>query len=74
MRNLKQVTSFVFGKASYHVQGKNGEEIILTIDYKNNGFSIKNVSSVQDPNFALEVKGIATDLLSRKHAVNFANK
>ncbi len=74
MRNLKQITAFVFGKASYHIEGKNGERIVLTVDYQNNDFAIEANQTQRDQEFELEVKTIAADLLKRKHGVNFANQ
>lgn len=74
MRNLKHITSFVFGEAHYHLQSKTGEEVLLVVHYKKNYFEIKSVSGIATKAFLAESGKIAKDLLSRKHAVNFANK
>lgn len=51
-----------------------GNEIILKIDYKNNSYSLKNISKTVNKSFRTEARMIARDLLRRKHGINFADK
>ena len=44
MIDIKHIKTFIFNHAQYKMSDEKGNEIILKIDYKNNSYSLKNIS------------------------------
>ncbi|OGY40359.1 MAG: hypothetical protein A2570_03735 [Candidatus Brennerbacteria bacterium RIFOXYD1_FULL_41_16] len=74
MIDIKHIKTFIFNHAQYKMSDEKGNEIILKIDYKNNSYSLKNISKTVNKSFRTEARMIARDLLRRKHGINFADK
>jgi hypothetical protein len=70
MIKLQHIKSFIFDKAQYRITDGNGSRGLLVIDYYHNSYTLKgeNIS----PKLSQEAANLASDLLHRKHAVNFA--
>lgn len=74
MKNLKYITGFRFGYARYNLEDGAGDSLLLKIDYQHDKYKIVSQGPVINPHFRAEVNRIASDLLARKHGVNFARK
>ena len=76
MKNLVYTKSFMFSNARYVLGDGNGNEILLSVNYRNNNYSKKvlkrNGGGYRE--LTKEVENIALDLLARKSAKNFAKK
>lgn len=72
MKKGQYIKTFLFDFAQYHVSGKNGNKVLLKINYKNNTFMIESTNTKISKNFLVEVQSIAERLLQRKHGVNRA--
>lgn len=65
MKNTIQ--DFYLQKAIYLIREVDGQQAYLHLDYADNSYSILGRTTER-------IQGIACDLLSRKHGVNFADK
>lgn len=74
MKNLKYTKTFIFDYAQYKLADRQGDQIILKIDYAKNKHAIKSLTKTIHLRFRKEASKIARDLLKRKHKVNFANR
>lgn len=74
MRNLKFIKSFVFNYAQYEIADENSNRGILNVNYRDNKFTIEDISGKFSKKLISETTKVAKDLLQRKHGVNFANK
>ena len=74
MKLTENIQEFIIGAAHYYVSGKEGDEVILQIDYRNNTYVLEKRSKFLSRVFQQEVSRIAQDLLKRKHGVNFAEQ
>jgi hypothetical protein len=68
------IKAFSVGTADYHVVSRQGDEVVLRIDYKNNTYGLEKMSKNLDEQFRQEIADVALDLLSRKHGINFADQ
>jgi len=69
---VKYINAFLFDQAHYKVISTAGDEITLSVDYKNNKYLVNGF--ISDKKFQQEIEEIAQGLLKRKHNVNFAEK
>jgi len=74
MKNLKFIKSFVFNYAQYEIADENSNKGVLKVNYKDNKFTIEDISGGLSKKLITETTKVARDLLQRKHGVNFANK
>lgn len=67
------IKAFVFNVAEYRISDGQ-HEIMLTVDYSHNTFTITGDVAKIDTQLKTEIAAIAHDLLKRKHGVNFAGR
>jgi hypothetical protein len=70
---VKYINQFLFNTASYDIVGDNGQQFQLQVDYANGSYRLASAEEV-DSKLMTEIADIAADLISRKHAVNIAEK
>lgn len=66
------IKSFLFNKASYFVHDGNGDKVLLSVNYKENTFTMTSKGKTVNSQFRKEVEKKVKDMLSRKHGVDFA--
>lgn len=66
---MSNIQEFSFDHAVYKIVA-DGSQFYLKVDYKNNEFKLEG----DIPKNTKKVKLLATDMLKRKHGVNFAYK
>jgi len=71
MINNKRIKSFMFDYAQYEIEDINKNKGLLIVNYKDNKY---NYIGSSDKYLLIEISKIATDLLAKKHKVNFAEK
>lgn len=72
---MHTISRFYFDKAKYRLTDALGNEVLMAIDYKNARFRLREVTVFDKENMAKlrsRVNRIATDLIRRKHDVNFS--
>lgn len=72
----KNITNLYFNKASYFISDNSGNKIVMNINYFKNKFNLE-IKLKKNDNISLleaEVKDLATDLLTRKSGINFAEQ
>lgn len=69
----KYIKKFIFDKAQYYVGDGNGNEVLLKINYYNKTYRLHTKTKITDQKFENDLKGIAEELLERKHGKNFAS-
>ncbi len=65
---MAKITKFYFVKATYLLGDDWGNEVKMSVDYQNNKFRLCGTGLKK------EAAVVATNLLQRKHGVNFADK
>lgn len=74
---MNTISKFYFDQAKYLLADDTGNEVFMAIDYKGGKFKVitKVVADKQSMNALKDqVCLIATDLISRKHKVNFSDR
>lgn len=74
MKLTENIHAFIVGAAHYYVSSKEGDEVVLRINYQKNTYIIKKGIGQLSRVFREEVSKVAQDLLDRKHGVNFAER
>jgi hypothetical protein len=76
LKNLIHIKSFIFDKAKYRLSDGNGNQLLLTVDYRKNkySYSVLKRNGVGYSEFQKEVEKTARDLLRRKSGTNFTGK
>ena len=75
MKQFKSIKQFVFVSAQYQIGDDSGTNVILKIDYEHNLYAVESMDgNIFNERFRQEVANIASDLLNRKHGVNFAKQ
>ena len=72
MQNLKHIKSFKFDYARYNLSDGLGDDVVLQVNYKDNNYVVKSKSKSKNRKFRTEIDQIASELLRKKHAVDFA--
>lgn len=70
----QHVQSFMFNYAQYEVGDSAGTKALLKIHYAENKYEVEELGNPISPAFRCELARIATDLLGRKHGVNFVDR
>lgn len=74
MQKPQYIKHMVVEQAIYHLQDAENNEVILRVNYQGNTFALESAASVMNELFLEEAKRLAQGLLSRKHAVNLAER
>ena len=73
MQNLKHIKSFKFDYARYNLSDSLGDDVVLQVNYKDNNYVVKSKTKLKNKKFRVEIDEIATQLLKKKHGVEFAS-
>ncbi len=74
---MSTITKFYLDKAKYYLADVDGNQVFMIIDYKDGKFKVVDVRLVNKANMKLlknQVQEIASDLIQKKHDVNFSVK
>lgn len=70
MKKIRYISKFTFDYAQYFISDQNNNEVLLSIDYKNNKFHISKMRKNIRGGFRQEIKLVALNLLMKKHGIN----
>ena len=74
MVRKKHITSFRFDYAQYKVEDSLGNKVLLKVHYAANEYQIEGIHLPISQVFRRELATIASNLLKRKHGVNFVDR
>lgn len=74
MKYLEFIKQLEVDHAEYLLSDSSGSDVLLSVDYRHNTYTIDKRANLSNKEFILEMRKFARGLLSRKHGVNLALK